>query len=435
MNFSLLLTALLIAFLPCSPAWSAVTLGQLVQDAQENQTDWQRAQVESKKAEGNVTLERSKFLPDLSLRSSYGYDWQQTAEDVENVNSSAALVTNWSLYDNGTSFRNFKIRTLERTKGRVNELKTRDDVSYEILTRYIQHSFSRRQRDITKQKLSLLEIQHRTTERQFRQGMKTRRDYQRLQSEVARAKLNLMRLEDQTRDSFEEFIRYLGNPSSLTNEDQLTISNSETLVESLKKRMTSFQFTESSTLAAQIARLDLDIQKIKTRELHSTLWPQLSLQTEAGYGSDNFARSSQSWSDQERFFAGAQAKLTWSLFDWRGRASQYRNAILDEKLSELRYKQSVLDNKIAFQKNDRQVVRQEQSLKVMRNIYDIERRTYIDIENEYREGKATYLDLITSLDRQTQAQIDLEQELNSYLLVLADILRNSGELYAEATKF
>ncbi len=413
-------------------------LRELIHHAQDNQLQWQTALTGVKKAEEGVIIQRSKFLPDLGLQSKFSYDWQEAqknGQQQESVGSEASIVSNWLLYDNGTGFRNYRIRLLELDRARSDEQAIREQVSYDILSRYVNHMFARRQRDITTQKLSMLQQQYKVTERMYRQGLKTRRDYQRLYAEVERAKLNLARQEDELRNTFEELLRYVGRTDIIKAPEQLRLIKSENLLETLQRRTTNFKYNEQNVPQVHSAELNIEIQKLRTREAQATLWPEINLSTSAGYGSSQFIRDEEHWADQERIFTGAQLQLSWKLFEWGGRDSTYRSAVLDQQLSDMTYQQERLNAKIAYTKQQRQADRQNSSLKVVRDIFEIEKKTYIDIEEEYRSGKATYLDLITSLDRQTQAEIDLEQEINNYLLVLAETLKQSGGLYDAVSKF
>jgi outer membrane protein TolC len=401
-------------------------LPDLIRGAQERQLQWRTAETARRKAEESVTVGRAKFLPDLALKSTYSYDWQQGAQDDETVGSTAAILSSWSIFDNGTSLRDYSISKLELAKSKFDERAARDDVTFEILSRYSRHLLLRRQKDITERKLAMLQTQYRTTERQFRQGLKTRRDYQRLQAELERARLNLLRLNDQVNDSFLELVRYVGRPDLISRMSDLEIVKSEGLLSSLQKTAKqSMNFSQAPQVES--AKAQLEVARIRAREARAPLWPMINLAAELGYGSSDFAGTGQRWSDQERVFGSAQVQLHWTIFDWGGRSSGYRKAILDENLAEVSFDQTVLNVRAAFETQVRQSERQKKTTDVVRELFAVERKTFLDIQNEYREGRASYLDLITSLDRQAQAEI--EQEVNAYLLVLADTLKLSGNLY------
>jgi outer membrane protein TolC len=411
-------------------AWAAPQkLSTLVQMAEPRQLEWQEAITARKKAEENIYVQRSKFLPDLSLNSSYDYDWQKQSRNQESVGSSASILSSWSIYDNGTSLREYEIGKLELLRAREDEHAAREEAAYGILTRYAQYLLTRREHEINERKLGMLRNQYRLVERQFRQGQKTRRDYQRLQAELERAQLNLMRLSDGINDSFQELVRFVGDPSLLPSIETLELMKTDNLLAALLKKAGSTAPDERAP-TVKSAKANLDIQKVRVREARTGLWPQINLNAEAGYGSDGFARTGERWSDNERVFAAAGVQFKWTLFDWWGKPATYHSALFDSKFAEQSYDQALLNLRTDFEKQRRQIERQRRSLQVVRDIFAIERKTYSDIEDEYRDGRASYLDLITSLDRQAQAETDLEQEINQYILVLAQTMKLSGDLYA-----
>lgn len=423
----------LISILACQPVIShaaPVGLRDLIQAAQSSQIDWQKAETNYFKAKEGVTTERSKLLPDLGLTSTYSYDVQKNIRNQDSVGSSAAITSNWSIWDNGESWRTYQKQLLTLQKAAVDQIAAQDKLTFEILSRYIQHLLARRQREVAERKLKLLQVQFRITERQYRQGLKAVSDFQRLQTEVNRAQLELSRLEDLIQDTFEELQRYIGRKELLVSAEQLEIVKSEDLLDLLLPKVKGRSFDVQQALDVRSATFANQIQKIATKDARAPLWPRIDLSTNAGYGSDSFAGRGQSWRDHDRFFSTSQVQFNWTLFDWGGNASAYRSSILDERLSELGERQAVIDAEASHSKQTRQSTRQEKSLAISRSIFEIERKTYTNIEAEYREGRAQYLDLIKSLDSQAQSEIDLEQNITSYALVLAESLKLTGGLYA-----
>jgi outer membrane protein TolC len=423
------LIMILVAYV--TPSFSAtVGLRDLIQAAQSSQVDWLQAETNFFKAKEGVTIQRSKFLPDLGLSSTYSYSFQENIPDQEAVASSAAITSSWSLWDNGATWRAYKIQLLKLEKASVDQIAARDKMTFEILTKYSQHILARRQREIAERKLKLLQVQFKITERQYRQGLKPISDYQRLQTEVDRARLELSRLEDTTKDTFEELQRYAGKRELIPATDALEIVKGEELLDIFLAQVKTKTFNVDQSTDVRSAQLDVEIEKLNTQGSRAALWPGIDLSAKAGYGSNNFAEHGQRWSDYDRFFSTAQGKLSWTLFNWGGNTSDFRSHILEERMIELKHRQAMLNAETNFSKQFRQATRQEKSLLISRTIFEIERKTYINIESAYRDGHAQYLDLIKSLDSQAQAELDLEQSINSYALILAESLKLTGGLYA-----
>src|SRR5262245_84082 len=94
-----LISSLLMATLAIGQSGQAPSLGlsDLLSEAKSSQLAWQEAQTRRQKAEENVVTQRSKFLPDLSLRSSLSKNWQTSERKQESLGSEAAVVSEWSL--------------------------------------------------------------------------------------------------------------------------------------------------------------------------------------------------------------------------------------------------------------------------------------------------------------------------------------------------
>ncbi|MGE0764396.1 MAG: TolC family protein [Bdellovibrionales bacterium] len=418
----------------CAEAWAAtdglVGMRSLLSWAKESQVDWREATYAREKAGMSVTSARSVFLPDLGLRSTYTYDWQLDDAKSDSVSSEAMIVSTWSLYDNGTSFRTFRIRNLELEKAKLQETTAHNSVSYEVFDRYLRHLLARRQKEITTGKLNLLVGQYRLTQQQYRQGLKTRRDYQRLESETERARLNLLRQENSEKDSFDELKRYLGvSGAALTSMEKLKIVPVASFLPAMQRMRDFNKIKKDQVLTVRTAELDKDVRRLQSLQADTPLWPMVDLNGQVGYGSQSFAGFGESWRDQDRFYGQGLVQFSWNLWDWGGRRSTARAAQLDERLSHLRFDQSRLNADAEFERLLRDYLRLEKSLAVVRKVHSIELSTFRDIEVEYREGRASYLDLITSLDRRSQAELDVEQETVAMLLNMSQLLRMTGDLY------
>src|SRR5690606_38686344 len=98
------------------------------------------------------------------------------------------------------------------------------------------------------------------------------------------------------------------------------------------------------------------------------------------------------------------------------------------------YRQTLLNLRTQIADYENDISRQKKTIELLSEILNVEEKTYQDIENEYREGRATYLDLVTSLDRRNQIRLDLVEETRSYLLSVAELMKLSGNLYDAVSK-
>jgi len=187
---------------------------------------------------------------------------------------------------------------------------------------------------------------------------------------------------------------------------------------------------EIETLEIKILSLSLEQAKILLNESQWSLWPKAKISTRFGYGADSFlGPASKRWSEQDKFNANIRLDLTWTLWNWGANYSALAHQRIETDYKNQQKQHAVFELKMNFETIQNKITRQKQVITVQEKLKNLERQTYLDIEREYREGKATYLDLINSLDRSVQSELDFENEVYEHFSTISELHSMKGTLY------
>lgn len=404
-------------------------LGKLLSLAEKSNLSVQEAKLSRDRAEASVVVARSALLPRLLVESAGTYSSSEPA-----WSSSGQLVLRQSLYDGGKAWSSLSRGRLARERAVIEEKRAREKMALAVLKAFALCSRLERNRVASRRKLELLESQFDLVRRQFRQGRKTQRDYQLLEAELERGRLGVENVENELFAAFRQLEATVGVGGASSDLLGLDFIGVERIL-SLKKWVdaeAAFN-PESQSLELSSLRLEVEDRGLSVAEARREYWPVLSLNASAAYGSNSFVGpGAGSWGDRDASNLGVGLQLNWTLWDFGGVPARVAQARVDKSLEELRYHQKKLELASEHRTLLQNIDRQSRVLTVQQRIRDLERRTFRDIEREYREGRSTYLDLITGLERDVQAELNFENEAYSYFIALAELLELKGILYDHA---
>jgi outer membrane protein TolC len=367
------------------------------------------------------------LLPTLSLEGS--------ADTT--VTSQAGIFLRQPIYANGSRLRALKIAGRERERLELLEKQALENLSLELLRAFVSASSLARSKAATERRRSLLETQFDLMSRQYRQGLKTRRDFQRLETERERVQLQILRSAENLNEAFQAIEVLVGDPTLELGEANLKLLRAEDLTTRGSWPNTPSSFDPSKeNLELRSLALAVEIAELQVAEARREYWPQLFADATLTYGSSGFlGRDRQSWGAQDDFRSFAGLTLKWTLWDWGATQSRVGKARLESAAESRRESQRVLALENSFSRLLAKAQRQERAVTVQRKIRDMENEIFVDMNKEYREGRAGYLDLITTLDRSVQADLDYENEAFDAFSATAELLSLKGALHEAILKF
>jgi len=415
-------------FAGCQANAESLGLGDLIELADKSNLGRVEGRLGLQKSESEVTRARSAFLPRLLVESEAGYGSRSEAWTSE-----ASLVLRQNFYDGGRSWSEFRRAAVSRDRARFEEQRARGSLALAVLRAYADSSRLERNRVASRRKLELLEGQFELSRRQYRQGRKTQRDYQLLEAELERSRLELESLDARIFSSYRELEKIVGSADAAFDATKIEMLTAEKIL-SLKSWSSPVAYdpsTESLELKAQA--LSVEDRKLALDLARRQYWPVLDLSASASYGSTDFVGPlSEGWSANAGTNLGAALRVTWTLWDWGGVPAQVASAKADALVEERRYEQKKLELVNDYRSLGENLKRQLRVLELQKKIRGLERNSFRNIEKEYREGRSSYLDLITALERDIQAELSFENEAFSYFVSLAEVLELKGNLYEYA---
>ncbi len=363
------------------------------------------------------------FLPSVDFATTVGPQGpQQTGSGA--LANQLNLTLSESLYDNHTSIIRLAVAKRQREFAHLTLQQTRDDLTVQIATAYFRYSASQAQAEIRETQLSTLRKEFRSLSDQYNQGLKTRRDYIRLQTQLQRAELDLIAAKNTVAQNSTELRRVIGlDAESPVEFTPVSTERARSFSPILPEKSASVDQTYERSLA--------DLQnEVNTRDIELAqrkYWPVVNVNGQITYQKSDYlepllptgtgyvtpALTPWNWN--------ALLTVQYNILDWgtRRRNIELARVQTDSKWDQLRAGLLSTDARIRSTWLDLKQL--ERSFKLDQELLKIEEETYGILQVEYREGRAAYLDLITELNNLLDAKsrlytsyFDLQTRLVTY---------------------
>lgn len=404
-------------------AEAAIDLRTYVNKAVENSPPVDSARRIHENAQAALKNASRFYWPTLTMSSTLGKRGGEPPYLYQPDMSDLSVGLNMTLYDGGDSFYlwNQAERKVEET--RLELSRAQDQTTLEALKRFLVYSRVRLFNEITEESYRILERQTGVVSSQYRQGLRTQKDYLRLESQVHRGQIELSQSRsqiEQARSALAELWPALGTeevtlekpPAGLVNEQIRIISPDN----HRDRRIIQLQ---------QEGRED----SYKIQRYH--FWPELGLKANAGYQASDFTTPDPNATSREARNWNVLLTATWTIFDWG--IEQRKNGILlnqnrmadnDDEQTLRKLKKDLLD--LSSRANQL-----KQSLKLSSELLKMETSSYRVLESDYRQGKSSYLDLITGLKDLFSARQQFLDDQFQWLNLKYEALYHEGRLYEQ----
>ena len=391
-------------------------LHQVVQSAYRQAWELENAHYLKQNAEADYSTKRYSFLPTLSVSTSHGFQGAQPSTATDRVSdykieAKANLLSLTQLDDLSIS-RSGNVLQEKRFFEQKNQF------CFEALKVYLNYLLEKKRSSNLNDIENLLEDQFEVTSSEYKQGIKPRKDYLRLRAELRGVQLDqnqqlisLKNSEDLLRNIIkDDFSRFSYEPSVLTI-PELYKTEEETKV-SIKEE----------TLNQELSLLTEQRKKLK-----NTIWPQLTLGAQYKFSDSSFwSKSSydpelnQNWS--------ITLGVSYVLWDW---GSERRSREMGFRSNTIRENEVYQEIRTARMNYDlsRDKIRVARKIYAQRaQVLSDERESYNIISRDYREGKITFLDYVSSLRSYTSAEFSVFQALVELNKVYYEYLLQKGQL-------
>ncbi len=392
------LVLLLILISPAAQA-TAWSREQLIKKALAESPNILRAKDSFLSAELEDKNSRVYWFPTLDLLAVHGRQESKPVATLSPWRSETSLLLNESLYDNGESYKKSKIQTLRKEIAKLRYQDLTGRLVVDVSSFYFDYCLAEKRQDITEKYSKELARQLDWVTAQFRNGIKTRKDFIRFKAQSQRSELDLIRSAkdvEKAKSALFEKVGFLSEENS--NIDCLL--KYSTHLEDLQRTPQIPWIVAEKVLEKQKMISDHQNALIKRK-----LWPEVFLTAAASYGSQNYIETGLNFKDQEATSWNALLTLKWNLWDWGVRRNRLeiqeateriaQHDLESESLTARKEWQDFMTTKTAFLK----------SYRLAKELEKIEKDNFTSIEQEYRMGRVSYLDLITVLSNYLESQV------------------------------
>ena len=322
--------------------------------------------------------------------------------------SSLNLGLTESLYDNGVSLTQASIADLNRDLAAITYMKARDSLTLDVTLAFYRFSLSTILLDVRKQQQTVLEKQFRTLTSQYQQGFKTKADYLRLKTQVQRAEIDRITAENSIELASAELQRLLGagygspsHPSFQPISIQLDAQSNDRLEDSFPEKPPAFEDLYDS----RITRLQEEVNGKAVTLARRNYWPQVSLTSGVTYSNSNYLNSGTPFTATHQLSWNALVTVQYNFWDWGTRSRSVQVSEYNRDIQQNGLHQGLLDIGAQITNLMVDLSRIKRNYKLSRELLDLEQESNHNVESQYREGKVTYLDLITSLNSLLDAKV------------------------------
>lgn len=382
-------------------------------------------------AQGDVTISRSKLLPTLAVESTNKYFVPPTKWE-----SGAGLVLKQNLFDGGLNWSTLARNRVKRDQAELDAKQARDSMALDVITAYAKCSTAKSSYDAAVQKLQTIEQQFDQVQRQFQQGLKNRRDFQLLEAELERARLNTDHLENEIFDAYRALENVVGSSDIKITPDSLVLWNGDKVLSIAKWKLSTVDFhAERDSPELRSVSLSVREKELALDQNRRQYWPIINIEGSGGYGTSDYLghTGSNPWRDNMGWNAAVVLSVNWTLFNWGGTPAAVAQARASQLLETKRFEQMKVELNNTFLSLKEDIERSEKMVATQKRIRELENKNFDMIQKEYREGRLNYLDLISAIERKSTAEIDFQNETFAYFVSVAQLLKLKGTLYENAT--
>ncbi len=373
----------------------------------------------------------ASFLPSLDFSATNG--WKRTKLPDQPVTpqnpwtSDLNLALTETLYDNGVSLTRYRIAGLTSEIARIGFEGARAQLALDVSLSFYRYSLAQKLFEVADQRSKILNKQFANVAAQYRQGMKTRQDFLRFKTQVQRAELDHMTADNDIRVNSADLRRLLGFPAeSAENPDFAAVEpkpfDPKTGVPATAPALEMSYGYRTSALQKKVNELNESF----ARRLYL---PQLAITGGGTYDNNGYVGSGQAFSATSNLSWSGQLALTYNIWDWGTRArnveiAQHTRGTQDD---------DVLKANLTLRQNIDTLMLQlhtlQENFKLNLELLDLSQQSYDFLEEEYRRGRISYLDIITGLNDLLDAKT---RYLTSYFSLLQSLAQDryyEGTLY------
>jgi multidrug efflux system outer membrane protein len=410
---------------------AAFTLSSALEWAGENAPVLQQVKARKTRAELELTNSKTAFLPSLDLNAN-----QRVGSP--NGTSSWALRATETLWSNGTNYITLKAAAANRDALEAETHEVREKLAADVASRWFDYSRTEAVVQIQTDQARLIESQFAVMKRQFEQGLKTREDYQRIRAQLLRTRAELVNLRTQREQIRVDLLALIGIPESSTSQLQPAVPPAQPNPSwrSLVQRSNITLETNPTLARLKALREQATLNPLQAR---FNYWPNLQVTAQAFHLQNGpfsqllNAAPTVGTSPSLQWNAGVE--LSWNLWDWGALRRSIHAADATQNATLAQLKQTELNVKSQARQTTLELKRLAEEALLQAEVASMEEDNFRLVEDNYRRGRSSYLDLITALRDRADARARWNASYFATLVAHVKILQLEGGAYGWLLNF
>lgn len=373
-------------------------LARLVELAEGNSPAIRRSKLALEQTRLELKTARARFFPSVDIATEHGLRDRYPDPDARPTAavSSLKLSATEKLYDNGETLTNYKIAALKLERQQLLYEIERDDQLIKIANTYFDWSASWQDRQISNNKRDSLRQQFSSLEALYKQGLKTKRDVLRIETELRRIQIDLLRRDNDLENLLEKLSSQTGISREALRKNGISAEEAALTAPIPAGPWPELRGMENRR--ARIYRMENRETEYQSRLIERKYWPTVELKGEIYDKYGDYLDRGLSFYDTREQGWSALITINYNIWDWGIRRRDLEVSRVKEKSTQARNEQAVLDLDVTLRDVVLRLNEFSESARLTKELLSIEQQSYDILRAEYRNGRATYLDLITNLN-------------------------------------
>lgn len=372
-------------------------LPHLVELAEQYSPNIQKARNDLEIAEMQMKNAKYSMFPQLNLETKQGLLGLDPDTRTTPWTSELTLSLRQVFWDEDN---NSNLSRYKREKNKYERIKLeseyrRDEQLLKVANAYLDWSSSLELREIDENKRDLLRRQFNVLEAQYKQGLKTKRDVLRIETEIKRLEIDILRRDNEVDLNFQKLASAVG--MSKKDLDAQDIEGEEARPFGVLKGDAP-ELRTSDHRKARIFKLKEEEARYDTQIAERKFWPRLSIENEVKYYNHDYVDTGTEWGQTATLSWQTLLVLRYTFFDFGIRKRDWEIARVNEKNVRADDDQQLLDLSVELRDTYLKLREYRENVRATRELLVLEQQSYSILEAEYRNGRAAYLDLITNLN-------------------------------------
>ena len=421
-------------------AQSTLSVKESVQFAVKNSPILQKAKLETRKSLEQIREYKSTGLPQVNASLGFTYNLKLPTQLIPNffqgkpdelvpvqfgtdLNTTAGAEVNQLLYSQQYWVGIKAIKAVGNFNSTV-ELKTEEDVAYNVVKLYYQVQTISKQKDLIEANLQQVGGLLKATDLQYKNGLAKKLD-------VDQLRVNLITLQTQLQNlelNYEQGLQALKFAMSMPQESQLVLSDTLSEVVMPNVDPTYLEASYQNKLDLTLLDQQTTLQQLNADQLRATSWPTLR-----AFGNYNFQGQGNGFGelgkDQNWFsFSAIGLNVNIPIFDGFYRKSKVEQVKIDMlKIAEDR-KQTMQSLQLQHSQAKQQLLSYWNTLNAVRENRKIAEEVYNVTQKRYKEGVANVTEVLVAERTMREVQSNFLANLLQYQLAKVDLDYANGKI-------